>query len=1512
MRICKSSNLIVLLLLVCFISVHAQTPEIETEVNEEISIILRRAQEELGTLETQIMREEERLARIEAELIQLRRQRSILFSAQSAFELGEELYSTGSIVWARDAFVSVVENFSDSDYYDAALFRLELISFELQNYENTVTYFNELRAVSPGFEYADISVIVGGLAKYHMGEFEESRTTLQQIAASSEQSSLAAYLIAVTYVAQDNTHAAITELQKVIDNASRSETGIADRARIAIAQIYVDEEDLDRAVDEYRRVSPFSAYYDVAMLGLTWTYMRQEEYQDAYNLAEKVLDEIPGTELFSEFELAMANCALGAQDIDIAITMYRQLMSDYGAGDNLYDTFRSGEDVENQYDSERERLDRIRLGLTELKEEAYMQGDMELVALIEAEEASLRSLFVDISGFEATLSMPVGMDSETMQQQMNNLISASRASSERLALEIENTQTVADNAGSEADRQDLLLLEAEVSRIRLALQDLASKMDSGMAADHDWMQETQYGIAIATFIERELKRDSLTYLGAYYNARIAALYVEGDTVRAEALSTLRREETSALGRRIDESGIACATYFEEYLAHYPESRFTADIYVRLAQLYYEIDKNTLIDLRELAGGQDYIPADYSRTINLYQRVLNQYPNSEVEDIALYSLGYALNEMGDPDGSVASYRRLLAEFPNSLLAPETYLRTGDFYFEAFQYDSAYFFYNQILDYPESNSTHYQFGIYKLGWTAYLINEYEHSIALFGYLIRDSQRMDDLGLTRMTDMVSEAVEYLAHDFMEQNIGPPVLLATNFLDAFGNEQVSIDVLTQMGDSYIEQAYWLESIEAYQALLQRDPFNQIAPFIQSRIAVAYEGVGDYASATLAREQLVERYGAQSEWATMSGDSSLFAEVDSIRASALETSIGYYGGLIEAAGDDTQLAAQSYSVLIEKIELYLDEYSDSRQAYDLRFLLGDSYYNTGNLMKAGDVYLQVVYDSTSAQSRESAVGNAFSAYGQAYDQVGSDSLFLREKMHEISTYYADNFPSGDFVAQFLFNDAGSHYNAEDYATARVSYTRIYNEYPSSEYTARSARFLASAYEAEQQFSDAELWYGRAADVAAVTGEELDGDMLALAAAVSYMDADALAQSEDPAALIIAAARFEESAKAHPGTEVAPISFYDAGETYAKAGDITNAIRVFTELANTYPETPQAPEGLMRAAFLARESEHFILAGDTYLEAYTRFPSAENMHTALYSAAVSYEDGGAEGLAIGVYNRIIDEQAASPETMVTALQKTGDYLYNSGDFFGARERYTACVETFDMYREGPAINAAKSAFRIGEIIRKSFDAMVVTMDNVAEKTQLKGEVESWYGQSLGYNVDVWFMASCARAGELYEDYANSVSNMDPPAGMSDEAMDEFYNTLYFQVYEPEIQKAINIYVMAVEKAVSANVRNEWVTVSADNLELLAPGMVSTLGLPGYEIEVFVPDPIVEAGSDGTVTQEDSGEQSSQDPVVDEANTVTEEEPIVDEANTVTEEEPIVDETNTVTEEDPVIPGEGGQ
>jgi tetratricopeptide (TPR) repeat protein len=1411
---------------------------------DDLAVQLQQAAEELASLEDQITREESRLSRLESELVDLRRQQAFISSAESAFRLGEELYTAGSIVWARDAFEAVITNFPESEYYPDALFRLELISFELQDFDMALQYYTTLSTVYPGFGHMDLARLAAALSYHNSSKFEEARQLLAQIPPQSEYGALAEYLTAVAYVEEGNVQAAKTALEAILSHSRtrREEAALADRARIALAQTYVDEGSYEEAHDLYDDISPYSPYYDVGMLGKVWTYMRQENYQEAYNLAERVLNEVPATELRSEFELAMANCALGAEDLDVAIARYRNLLEENRGATELGSLiFGDTSASSQQYEDERERLERMRIGLAEMKEEAYATGNLDLVQTIEEEEAALREMFVQISAMETAVSLPTGdIDTEDMNRELSRLISESRSSTDALALSVQEVARIADERGTQADRDQLASLEAEIQRIRLSLQDLASKFDSGMTQEHDWVQETQYGIAIANYMERELMRDSLSFYGAYYQGLIQTAYAEGDSASAGNLISQRQSQTSALQGRIRRAAETCTGLFEEYLANFPESRFSADVLVRLAQLYYDLDNATYLDRIASGAGFDstggsYILEDYSRSIELYERVLTNYPGSEVEDVALYSLGYCQDKMGDPQGAVGSYRRLLADHPQSALAPETNIRAGDFYFDSFQFDSARVFYEKTLNYPAADPDLFQLGVYKLGWTHYLLNDYLRSAATFAYLIRDSQLMDSLGIPRRGGaMVNEAMEYMAHDFMEQPSLPSVSLATRFLDSFGNDSVSYRVLGQMGNFYEEQGYWPEAIASYEALLQRFPDSPQAPFLEVRIASSYEGAGDLEMATQARERLVEQYGSGSEWATTYGTSETSAVVDSIRALSLEQTIAYYHNQALVNREDPVLSRQNYDALAGRIEVYLRDYPQSRQNYDFRFFLGDAYYALGRFTEAGDCYTAVATDSSSVARQEDACINACGSYFTAYaEQPAIDSAAVRQKQIDATNLYMARFPGGQYVDQFLFTAGGNAYNAGDYPNARTEYQTLYNNYPSSQYVARSARFIAAAFEAESMFTQAEDWYGRAADAAARTGEDLGEDFDLLAATAAYRDASALAESEDVQSLISAARRFEESADSHPESAVAPTALYDAAETYAKAGALDDAMRVFDELARRYPTSELAPQGLLRSAFLAREAGRFVDAGDIYQAAFQQFPGAPDMGSALYSAAISYEDGGRMDLAISVYDQLIATSSASAEAMVLVYGKYGEYLYQRYDYARARQMMTDCMTVYDQYREGDAYYPAMSAFYLGEMSYQDYSAVVATVETAQTKTQLMQATEAWYGKALTYFTDVWFMAACVRAGELYEDYANAIGYMEPPEGLDEAGIQAFYDQLY-PVMESYLQKALEVYQTAVEKAISSGISNEWVYKAADHLELMAPGMVNSIGyLPGW-------------------------------------------------------------------------------
>ncbi len=1433
-----------LFLFICFTAV-AQTADDSLEIpepadsTETTSVLMERVLTELAEVEAQIGREEERLELIMTELLVLRRNHAMLANAESAFLLGEELYSTGSIVWARDAFESVVLNFPHSIYYTEALFRLELIAFELQDYEGAIEYFNTLIEADPAFKLIDLAYIAAGLSTYSQGDFAASRVLYNYIAPSSEYFTLSEYLKAVAFVEEGNIDAAKAVLQTIISNtgASSEDTDLADRARIALAQILVDEEeDYESALEYYSRVSPFSSYYDIAMIGKVWTLMRLEKYQEAYNFAEIIMEEIPNSELISEFELAQANCALGAEDLDTAIGMYKDLLAEYSETTDDYDLFLSGSSLaQEEFNLERERLDRIRLGLVELKEEAFTQGDMELVEMITNEEASLRELFSEISYLETILSLPVEMDTEDLEYQLSVLIQQSRSETEILTLAAGEVHEMTQVMGTEEDRQDLIAVENELERIRLSLQDLASKFEGGMTAQHDWVLETQYGIAVATFMERELKRDSVTYLGAYYRNRIEEVLEDGDSLQAAALDSLRSREISAINRRIDDSAIVCAGYFEDYLASYPDSRFIADILIRLAQLYYDID-NLLQSERQIAAGIDeYVPEDYSRSIELYQLILTQYASSEVEDIALYSLGYCLESMMDFEGAVENYRILLRDYPQSYLAAECNIRVGNFYFDILEYDSALVYFQNILDYPACSPNLFQHGLYKLGWTQYLTKHFRNSISTFAYLLRDDQTIDSLGITRRGDIriLNEAREYMAYDFLEMHDTSPtgVDVALSFLREFGDSITTVTVISKMAEISGEMSVWDTSIEAYKALLAEIPYSPDAPVYQLKIAQAYEELGEFALAANARDQLVSNYGANSDWYMNIGDESVLALTDSLRGTSFEESIQYYLEQTVSMRDDPVAFMQANEALIDRIENYIQQYPASPRVYEYQFYLGDAFYHTEQYISAGDVYFNVAMDSSSFQRQEDALNNAFSSYLIAYEQVpGVDSLSLRENLRETVLAYTDHYPNGENAAFFLWAAAPKFYNVGEYASSREMFGLIFNDYPRSGYEARSAKFIADSYQQDGLFAEAEQWYGLALQAASVSGEDLGADIEALAASSAYNDAASLAESENTEDLLAAAARWEETAHEHAGTDVAPVALYDAAETYGKAGSINDAVRLFQELATVYPSYENAPNGLLRAAYLLREDGLFLRGAQLYLEAYNTFPGAPDMNSALASAAKCYEDGGRQDLAIGVYQQITSGGVGTAGTIMEGYAKIGEYNYDLGNNSIARSNFENCMIIYDQYSDGRIKYPAMSAFLFGELSAVDYYALApVNPENVEYKTQLFNGAVANYNRTFTYLDDDYVFRAVLKIGQLQEDFANAIGFMDLPSDVTTpEGEEAFYNIL-MEAYNTYIQRAMSTYENGLQLAVSNGIRTEYTDTIAVNLDLLLPGSSTSVG-----------------------------------------------------------------------------------
>ena len=186
---------------------------------------------------------------------------------------------------------------------------------------------------------------------------------------------------------------------------------------------------------------------------------------------------------------------------------------------------------------------------------------------------------------------------------------------------------------------------------------------------------------------------------------------------------------------------------EEFVARYPDDpTFTPDATFRLAELYYE-KANDDWDLavaawrekarKAVAAGRDPPPEplkSYAPSIALYQTLITGFPAYRFADGAQYLLAYCLGEMGQGEESQAAFRALVERHPQSAFVPEAWVRIGDWWFDAVEAGAlrraaeAYAHLEDLRGHPL-----YARALYKLGWTYYRMDDFEHAVGAFGRLL-----------------------------------------------------------------------------------------------------------------------------------------------------------------------------------------------------------------------------------------------------------------------------------------------------------------------------------------------------------------------------------------------------------------------------------------------------------------------------------------------------------------------------------------------------------------------------------------------------------------------------------------------------------------------------------------------------------------------------------------------------------------------------------------------------------
>lgn len=816
-----------------------------------------------------------------------------------------------------------------------------------------------------------------------------------------------------------------------------------------------------------------------------------------------------------------------------------------------------------------------------------------------------------------------------------------------------------------------------------------------------------YGETIRQVVEVEYRRERERRL-AFYNTNIDEKRIEERARRADAIVAFER--------------------FLERFPNHPE--YTPDVLFRLAELHYEkavddynqADAGYQLALERFEMGIDPDEPqeprkDFRSTIDLFRRLVAEFPEYRQIDGAYYLMGICYDQMGEWDLAFASFETLVLNYEDSAFAQESWLRLGEYRFEEASFESARTAYERALAYGESNWLDKI--LFKLGWSNYLLSEFDAGITYFDQLLQYYLESEETAAA----LQEEALQYFAISVAEEDwnldgerdadfVMPRV---QTYLGA--DYDYTGDVLDRLAGILMENQRFEYVIDVSRHAIDRfecDPANLDRAL---QIVEALTQLREFDQALAMQRDLATRFGPGSEWYSCMerlGEMDAVAQAEQVvKDNLVETAARYYTAAQETRTealyeDDPVLLMQSQEEFSFAANIYgdfLEQYPDDPLAYEMRMYFAQALLFAARYEEAAEQFGQVrdsllsdefieIAAALAIQSYEYALEERIDSYeleGRAWPAYDGDNQWVAPEPIEpdpdepreievvedpipdvslawaaaIDRYLELGLNSEDdprTAFRYGFQVGKLYYDHQHYAAAEERFLIVLDrcdpEAPESGY---AAGFLLNSYQA------------RGDDAAVGTFEEalngryarcIDGDTLAvLRDDVHRIGGGILARSAEE---LFDAGDYQGAAEEYArlaleyaeNAEFAPIGLFNSGLIYEQQLQrYEDAIEQFDLLLERYPESDFADDAHVRIAVNAKRFFDFDRAIEEfqYLDE-IGFSDPELVEFPILDAALLMESVGRKREAAQAY---LDWARDNPyQDRAPALMFTAAALYD--------------------------------------------------------------------------------------------------------------------------------------------------------------------------------------------------------------------------------------------------------------
>lgn len=764
--------------------------------------------------------------------------------------------------------------------------------------------------------------------------------------------------------------------------------------------------------------------------------------------------------------------------------------------------------------------------------------------------------------------------------------------------------------------------------------------------------------------------------------RIAEIYREqkGDYSKAydtyvRAQETVREYDQKAKIQKLIGDNYLAWKRYDDALTAYRQviTNYPASPYPPQAQYY--------------VGETLYYRGDYTTARDEYLKVLENYPDTDTElkAQALYSAGWASEELREYDRAIELYNQVVSNYARSQAAPVCMLRIGRITYDRGQYEKAEVQYRRIVEnYADRDIVADAY--YFLGLALREEGKRQEAIAAFNKVSKKAGQsyvgaQMSVAILYAQEKQSEKAEQVLLNLLKTVEGDPALEALThyqmgqlYLSQLevprkAAEQYSI-VIEQFpesehlnnsyygrGQAYYKLLRFDDAILDYQYLLNQSLAPQMRDKTRLALALAYSALnrdkdaerllrlvaegGDRTLAQMARVQLVS-----------------LAERESP-----EEAIRIYRDLLAQAQEEEERAiilARLASVYY-KVEQYEQSLDMAKQLIAVSkkpesiasgyYIAGNSYYKLGRYEEAIGQYRQVTENYPGTVMAPGALFQIALAYSRMADEVKMQDKaklaivkekLIRNSVEAFEEYYT-RYPGSREALPAYYYAAWGYYRMmakEHWIKAAEVFQKLVRKYPRSEYAAESLFRAGESLFNERKWDEAYALFDRV--LRDYPSSEWVDDAM-------YDKAWCLVNSNRKAEAVPI---FEEIVQKFPQGRYGPMSQFTLGDYYYGEQDYENATLAYRKFVEMYPTHRR----VVRAKLL--------LDNLSEIRAYQLYSQGEKLFD-----EEKYKD------AIAIFLQV-REQYPRSDSAVNALVNIGAAYQAMEDFDKAAESYELIIKQY--------------------------------------------------------------------------------------------------------------------------------------------------------------------------------------------------------------------------------------------